>query len=379
MLRTLFYLRLFLIELSCLFFLTGIMYAAGEQDLIIKKRELGKVGGRIQLLQEAVSEDQSKQADLQQQLETDEVKMGHINQQMHRLNLQLSHVQGGLQKIKAAQLISLNQLKQQQYILGQQMKMIYQLGHTTTLKNLLNPQDINTTNRHMVYYHYLNQAHLTMMANVKQSVEILTKNMLAISEKEANLNNLLIQKKQQQLQLENTRTSRSFVIEALNKHTHTKQQELTTLSTNQKNLQTMLSSLQNESTNSSSEISFRNLKRKLAWPLKGNFETLFGGRQKSPGVVINAPEGTTVHAIYGGKVIFANWLRGFGLLVIINHGDGFMSLYGRNQALFASVGDTVQPDEAIASIGNTGGYSKTSLYFEIRHNGIPVNPKIWCI
>jgi septal ring factor EnvC (AmiA/AmiB activator) len=86
-----------------------------------------------------------------------------------------------------------------------------------------------------------------------------------------------------------------------------------------------------------------------------------------------------VHAIYGGKIIFADWLRGFGLLIIINHGDGFMSLYARNHAIFAKVGDMVNPRDVIASIGNTGGYSTSSLYFEIRQNGLPVNPKLWCV
>ena len=356
--------------------------AASDQDIDIKKTELSSVTGHIELLQKTLTEDQSRQADLQQELRTDEIKIGQLNQQMHAVNQQLATTELELQKIRRVQQVSTAQLAKQQSSLAQQIRVIYQLGRTPTLKAVLNPQDINTTNRHIVYYHYMNQAHIALMADVKQTVTTLNKNLAVIAERESSLNTMLLQKQQQQLQFENASARRQSVIAALNNHAKNKQQELTSLTANQKTLQTMLSSLQNESITSATNQSFKNLRGRLQWPLKGSVSTPFGARdennQRTSGIVINAPEGTPVHSIHGGKVIFANWLRGFGLLVIVNHGDGYMSLYGRNQALYASVGDTVQPGDVIASIGNTGGFAKTSLYFEIRHNGAPIDPHLWC-
>jgi septal ring factor EnvC (AmiA/AmiB activator) len=368
--------------LICFSLSVHLAYAASDQDIDSKKTELSAVTGHIELLQKTLSDDQSRQSDLQQDLRADEIKIGQMNQQMHAVNQQLAGAELELQKIRKVQQVSVAQLAKQQDSLAQQIRIIYQLGRTPTLKAILNPQDINTTNRHIVYYHYLNQAHIALMADVKQTVDTLNKNMAVIAERESNLNNMLMQKQQQQQQLESARSKRQEIITALHDHTKNKQQELTSLTANQRALQTMLSSLQNESISSATNQSFKNLHGKLQWPLKGSISTTFGSRdennQRTSGVVINAPEGTPVHSIHGGKVIFANWLRGFGLLVIVNHGDGYMSLYGRNQALYASVGDTVQPGDVIASIGNTGGFTKTSLYFEIRHNGAPIDPHIWC-
>ncbi len=367
----------------CVLSWSSITFADFDKDITAKKNQLSSITDHIQLLQKTLAENQEHQENLQQELKTDEIKISQTKQQMHALNQQLAAVETELTNVKTDQQTITLRLTKQQDILGQQVRMIYQLGKTPALKALLNPQDINTTNRHMMYYHYLNQAHFALMADIKQTVDSINKNMAVIVEREKNLSTLLAQKQQQQAQLENAQQKRSETIAELNSHNKNKQEEILSLTENQKNLQSTLNTLQNTlATVPASNPSFKIQQEKFQWPLKGSIATEFGSHQEgSPhfaGIVINAPEGTPVHAIAGGKVIFANWLRGFGLLVIINHGNGYMSLYARNQALYANVGDTVQPGEAIASIGNTGGFAKTSLYFEIRHNGAPINPHIWC-
>jgi len=128
---------------------------------------------------------------------------------------------------------------------------------------------------------------------------------------------------------------------------------------------------------------FVNLQGKLHWPTVGDVATRFGtelgdSKLKYNGVLIQAPQGQPVHAIYNGRVIFANWLQGLGLLLIIDHGNGYMSLYGHNEALYKKVGDIVKPNDLIAAVGNSGAPGPTGLYFEIRHNGQPINPEQWC-
>jgi septal ring factor EnvC (AmiA/AmiB activator) len=127
---------------------------------------------------------------------------------------------------------------------------------------------------------------------------------------------------------------------------------------------------------------FRALKGRMPWPAKGSLAGRFGMEKRGgllwDGVLISAPEGREVKAVHHGRVAFADWLRGFGLLLIIDHGDGYMSLYGHNQSLFKEAGDWVEQGEPVALVGNSGGRLDTGVYFGIRYQGRPVNPKHWC-
>jgi septal ring factor EnvC (AmiA/AmiB activator) len=127
---------------------------------------------------------------------------------------------------------------------------------------------------------------------------------------------------------------------------------------------------------------FVRLKGKLAWPIQGKITGNYGqlrgdGPVRWNGVLLEAAAGTPVRAVYHGRVAFADWLPGLGLLIIVDHGGGYMSLYGHNEALLKESGDWVEPGESIAQVGDTGGQSRPALYFEIRQNGEPVNPHPW--
>jgi septal ring factor EnvC (AmiA/AmiB activator) len=129
--------------------------------------------------------------------------------------------------------------------------------------------------------------------------------------------------------------------------------------------------------------SISGLKGDLSWPVQGRLSTRFGTQRASggltwDGVVISAGEGSEVRSLYYGRVAFADWLRGFGLLIILDHGDGYMSLYGFNQALLKETGEWVERGETIALVGDSGGRNFPSLYFGIRHRGRPLDPRQWC-
>ena len=120
----------------------------------------------------------------------------------------------------------------------------------------------------------------------------------------------------------------------------------------------------------------------LPWPTIGKTVTHFGARVeqsdlKWSGILVRAPEGRDVTSIFPGTVVFADWLKGFGQLVIIDHGQGYMSLYGRNRNLYKQLGESVEAGERIAQVGQSGGFSESGLYFEIRHNGRPLDPERW--
>ena len=157
-----------------------------------------------------------------------------------------------------------------------------------------------------------------------------------------------------------------------------------------KKLKKLIENLQDVLTNAPTEAGrqekFYRFKGKLFWPVVGKPSNRFGQRRNEVqgklnwrGVFIPSNEGNNVRSIFYGRVVFAEWLRGFGLLIIISHGDGYMSLYGHNQSLYKKPGEWVAAGERIATVGNSGGNARTGLYFEIRKQGKPVNPSIWCV
>jgi len=128
---------------------------------------------------------------------------------------------------------------------------------------------------------------------------------------------------------------------------------------------------------------FAKLKRKLPWPVAGKLAAGFGDRREVGdlrwrGAFIAASANRDVRAVAHGRVVFADWLRGFGLLIIVDHGDEYMTLYGHNQALYKAVGERVAPGDVVASVGDTGGMDRSGVYFELRHKGEPQNPQNWC-
>jgi septal ring factor EnvC (AmiA/AmiB activator) len=130
--------------------------------------------------------------------------------------------------------------------------------------------------------------------------------------------------------------------------------------------------------------SFADQKGKIMLPIGGKITNRFGssrnaGKLRWQGIFITVDEGEPIHAVHHGRVVFANWLRGFGMLLIINHGDGYMSLYGHNQTLYRQTGDWVAANEVIALSGNSGGLDRSGLYFEIRQSGKPRDPQSWCL
>ena len=150
---------------------------------------------------------------------------------------------------------------------------------------------------------------------------------------------------------------------------------------NKERLEAMINALQRESTQASQGFSKK--RGGLNLPTDGIISTRFGTQIEQSelrwtGVLIRAKENSPVHAIAGGKVVFAKWMEGYGLLMIIDHGGGYMSLYGRNHYLYKKTGDHVRAGEEIAAVGNSGGFEQPALYFGLRHNGQAVDPLTWC-
>lgn len=303
---------------------------------------------------------------------------------MKKLNTHRGGLQSDLHKQRAA--------------LARQIRAVYTIGQQEYVKILLNQQDPAAVTRTLTYYNYFHRARLARMQDIDENLIDLRATEKKIQQKTQKLEKTRKEQHREKEQLEKTRQKRAVVLAGLQQQILTKSERLSSMEENKRRLQNLLDSLatvprqkppESESispqpdSEGAEHTPFAKLRGQLRWPSRGRLTTRYGsarktGKLKWQGVNISAPEGTEVSAISHGRVAFADWLRGFGLLIIIDHGDGYMSLYGGNQSLFREVGDWVETGDVIASVGNSGGHQNSALYFEIRHNGKPANPLKWC-
>ena len=356
--------------------------------------KLEQLREQIQSLRHELDSDQQRKQGLQSQLRTTERHIGKVVALLKRLKRKLRKQQRELNKLQKRRGGLQADLQTQRVSLARQIRAAYSIGQQEYVKILLNQQDPAAVTRTLTYYDYFNRARLERIQSIDTRLAELKTVEEKIQQKTAKLKQNQREQSSEKAQLENTRGQRATVLAKLQQQISAKGERLSLMQEDERRLQRLLDSLataprddrpeENElATERTEHIPFRTLRGKLNWPSRGKLVSRFGsarkvGKLKWQGVNIKAPEGTEVRAISHGRVAFSDWLRGFGLLTIIDHGDGYMSLYGGNQSLFKEVGDWVASGEVIAGVGNSGGRKNSALYFEIRHNGKPTNPLKWC-
>jgi len=270
----------------------------------------------------------------------------------------------------------------QQKLLARQMRSAFMSGNHDYTKMLLNQEDAGKFERMLLYYRYLNDARSDNIDNfqalVAQLLDVATElkatAVLLQEEREKQL--------QQRTNLQASQKERQRTLSDLRNVISSEAAQIEQLQINEQNLVKALEDAAREQQRSPSELNgLGDVKGKLLKPADAKMRKLFGKRRQGQvrwkGVLFYGDLGSPVSAIHHGKVLFADWLRGFGLMVIVDHGDGYMSLYGHNQALLKQVGDFVQAGETIGLLGQSGGQNQPSLYFEIRHKGQAINPSKW--
>lgn len=349
--------------------------------------KLEQLRQEIQSLRAELDSDQARKDSLQAQLRDTETRIGKISQLLKALKRQLRGQRRELGELNTRQAALHKDLQGQRVALGQQLRAAYATGRQEYLKILLNQQEPAAVARTLTYYDYYARARLQRIRTLDASLAELAEVERGIHQKTQELEQARAEQNQEKARLETTRAERDRVLAQLEQQIQAKGVRLAQMLENERQLQRVIDSLAESPLDLPSELgehkSFPQLKGRLIWPTNGRITARFGdsrnvGELRWQGVTISAPEGTEVRAISYGRVAFADWLRGFGLLIIIDHGDGYMSLYGGNQSLYKEVGDWVEEGEAIAGVGDSGGHSDSALYFEIRHNGKPTNPLKWC-
>jgi murein hydrolase activator len=275
-------------------------------------------------------------------------------------------------------------LAAEQAALGRQVRLSYMNGREELFKLLLSQESPAGLGRMLVYYGYLNRARSSRIGAVGAEVGKLRELGSESDRVAAELVELEAAQAAQVAALAESRDERKAALAKIETGIASASTAMTKLRADEKRLAELVVQLTELMAGFpvDTEQPFGKLKGKLAWPVQGRLAGDYGqprdgGPVKWSGVLLEASQGTPVRAVYHGRVAFADWLQGLGLLVIVDHGDGYMTLYGHNEALLKEPGDWVEPGEPIAQVGDTGGRARPALYFEIRQNGEPVNPHPW--
>lgn len=358
-----------------------------DSDKTAKQKQLKQIKSRIEKLRKTIEVKENSKSSYTRQLRNIEKQIGQLGSKIRDSNRQIKQRQKTLNSLKKQKKQLQSTIQQQNQQLASQIHSAYTLGQQEHIKLLFSQSNASTLQRNLTYYQYFSRHRLNQIKIAQQNYVKLSDNEKQISATKSSLEQVLASQRQQKDNLTRDKSKRKNILSDLDKELKKQGRHLTQLQENARNLKQLIDSISEILTDIPtpplSSKKFTSLRGKLAWPVKGKVRKLFG-KAKPPsnlrwqGVIIQAPVGNNVRAISHGRIAFADWLRGMGNLIIIDHGQGYLSLYGHNQSLYKTAGEWVEAGDIIASIGSSGGQKKPGLYFEIRKKGKPQNPSGWC-
>jgi murein hydrolase activator len=372
------------LALSLVLALPAPLLAQTEEEQA--RARLQQLQGQIKQLNTELSSARSQRETLLAQLRESEVALGRLQAQVRETRAAIAETETRLGELERQQAELEASRRAQQARVATELEAAWKMGRQQQLKVLLNQEDPQTVARAMAYYRYFFQARNERIEAFRQTLSELQGVREEIEASRVQLHGRQEELARQGDALEQQRTDREQAAANLAKDIATKGDALEQLQRDQKRLEELLETIRKaviEMQLPDNFQPFRAARGKMPWPLPGKPSNQFGrernaGKMRWQGVNIPAEAGTTVKAIHHGRVVYADWFRGSGLLLIIDHGEGYMSLYAHNQSLLREVGEWVQAGTPISTVGESGGLERPALYFEIRHKGEPVNPATWC-
>jgi septal ring factor EnvC (AmiA/AmiB activator) len=378
--------------------------------------QLKSIQADIAARQRAIKQQQQQRASLLAQLKAQEEaiaaaarKLRETQDSLNQLNKQIDEMNASLAKLE-------RQRASQERNLAAQLDAAFRQGPHTGIQMVLSGEEGQRNQRMQVYFSYFNQARQETIAELKKTREEMAVQKSMLEEKQSQQQTLVYEQKAQQAKLEQARNERKKTLSGLESSIQQGQQQLSELRANESRLRGRIAQAeaaakaradreardaqavrdrQQEASRKGTTYKPTESERSLMsrtgglgsprgqafWPVRGPLLHRYGeqlqGELRWKGMVIAASEGTEVRAIADGRVILADWLQGYGLVVVVEHGKGDMSLYGYNQSALVSVGTQVRAGQPIALVGSSGGQGRPSLYFEIRRQGQAVNPQPW--
>lgn len=345
--------------------------------------ELQAVKSEIEKVTREVSNDEVEKTRLSKELRTAELSVSKAREGLDDLRRQRSEAAAHRAALAAEKKQREGDLAKEREALAGQLRAAYMIGREEPLKLLLNQKDPARAGRMFVYYSYFGHARAEQIHQIEENVSALDQLDGQIEAQDEHLADLEKAQRAQLTGMEQARSQRSLVLANLQAESHTRTENLERLRSQQSGLEKLLKELRAalEKFPVDTHDQFGGLRGRLAWPVSGKVVARFGetraGGVKWDGVLVATERGSPVRAVYQGRVIYADWLPGLGLLTIVDHGDGYMSLYGHNERLYKAVGEQVAAGDPIAEAGDSGGTTRPELYFEIRKGGRPVDPRPW--
>ena len=367
-----------------LFFLSPCLFAHHPNSVTTQKKKLASLKASIASLQHTLVLSQAQKETVQSALQNTEQNIGEAAKKLQGTLKQLQLQQRHLFTTQAQHARYQAELNEQENLLEEHIRAAYLLGRQQYLKMLLNEENITQVNRDIHYYHYVTQARLQTMQRIQISLGLLTQTTEKILTQTQHLQATRQEQQQENNRLWQAKQVRHQLLTSLNASIQSKEQQLQKLQQDKENLEKIIQTINQKSfMGFAPGASFASNQGRLPWPVAPghvlqNFnQPLVQSNIKSTGVLIAGSTGSPVHAVFAGKVVFAHWLRGFGLLIIVQHGSNYMTLYGHAESVYVKLGESVQPGQVIATVGNSGGIDQSALYFEIRHLDQPLNPMSW--
>jgi len=356
---------------------------AGVADSEAKLQQLRQ---RIQTLRQDLAGIRGERDQQQAALEKTEKEIGSVSAAIRRLENEAHKTSGQIQDLGRQRDAGHRNLKDLRTVLAEELRAAYRTGRQERIKLLLNQEDPAFIGRILVYHGYFTRARAARMQEIRATLAHLDGIENELRSQQAEFERLQQEQREKSSQLAAEQEKRKAILAGLQADLKERSSELSVLEQDEQRLNKLVQSLRQALSDFPSAAdrykSLRELKGKLGWPVSGKIASPYGAKQasgqiSSRGVHIASIAGADVHAIARGRVVFADWLRGFGLLLIVDHGGGYMSLYGHNSSLYKGVGDRVEGGDVIAAVGSSGGRSQAGLYLELRKDGRPFDPASW--
>jgi murein hydrolase activator len=380
------------------------------------KAELSELHDKIESLKKELDDTKEAHADASDALKESEQAISNTNRKLYELQQQQQQTSTQLQALQQQQNGVDSELQKQQRMLSSQLYKQYLHGQPGYTQLFLQQENPAEAARQWQYYRYVAQARAELIAGMQRNLEKLTRLNEETAASLQKLTELKAAQEDERAALQAQKNQRNKVLQSLAAKINSQRGQIDKMKRDEQRLSQLVEKLArlaamppkrkpqkpattDKASPSSPQVIARNedlptnafeggnfaaLKGKLNLPVRGDILNRFGSSREDTGVswkglFIKSAEGSEVKSVASGRVVFADWLRGFGNLIIVDHGNSYMSLYGNNQALLKQVGDTVKGGDTIAAVGNSGGNEDSGLYFELRYQSKPFDPLSWSV
>ena len=362
----------------------GLAGDAVVDDAGLAEQNLAEVRSRIVALEKEFQKQTQRRGATELELQKAERSESGLRRRLADTNGQLTTSREKLESLQNEAKDMHSEVRVYQAELEQQLRLAYVAGQDGWLQMILSERDPIQMGRELVYYSYIARQRHGLMDAVRDKLAQLDETRLSMGREEERLSEIQRDERERLKQISQAREERHLALADINKGIATQSDQITRLQGEAESLEALVAELTRVLADLPINDSTRFVDRKgqMNWPADGRLTRKFGqskadGHLRWDGVLLAAGAGTEVRAVHHGRVVFSDWLSGMGLLVVVEHGDGYLTLYGHNQDVVSEVGEWVNPDSVIAHVGDSGGQATSGLYFEIRKNGQPVDPHSW--